>query len=381
MEGTPFLDMPLKADLIRGIVFHGFISASRVQASALPPILNGRDAILCDANGVGKTTLVAIATLQLVATNRCTTQALLLSPTRELAQQTARLIEALGGRYLQVRCLAITGGRSLQSSTSPSVARGTPAHVISGTPGRVLDLVRTRGASLLRHVRLVVIDEADEMVSSGLHTQLLKICHLLPSDCQKVLVSATYGRPEVDELMETLLRDPVSVNFAQQLWSAPRNVQQYFVPVQGDAWKLDATCDIYDRVVAPAQSMIFVNACDKAEWLHRKLAVRGFTAGMLHGEMGQRDRENAARDFRRGHSRLLVATDVVGRGFDVASVSLVINYDLPVRGESYVHRVGRCGRFGRNGVAISIVNQEEVLRLRDIEKQLDVDVKLLPNAL
>eukprot|EP00166_Cyanidium_caldarium_P005542 ctg_68.g67 len=111
---------------------------------------------------------------------------------------------------------------------------------------------------------------------------------------------------------------------------------QYFVPVQGDAWKLDATCDIYDRVVAPAQSMIFVNACDKAEWLHRKLAVRGFTAGMLHGEMGQRDRENAARDFRRGHSRLLVATDVVGRGFDVASVSLVINYDLPVRGEGGV---------------------------------------------
>lgn len=372
--------MDLKPGLFRGLLLQGYTSPSRVQQLALVPIIRGRDVLVQDQSGVGKTTMISMAVNQIVDMNRPSVQALVLSPTRELARQTADTICQLGERYLGTRCYTCVGGSSLSLQNSPQ-AHASRMPVISGTPGRVLELIRRADVLIAKHLRILVLDEVDEMVSIGLREQVFEICRFLPEPVQTVLMSATLSESDIPDIVERVTKNPVRIvaEFERSLQKLP--IQQYFVHVEEEKWKLDAICDIYNRILTCSQSIIFVNEREKVEWMARKLQERGFAVAAIHGEMLRKRRDRIIEEFRKGAVRILLSTDVIGRGVDVPSINLVVNCDLPLRAESYVHRIGRCSRYGRKGVAVTLVADKELPRLREIEKELCIDLRLLPPQL
>lgn len=375
-----FESMQLKPGLLRGLISHGFTSPSPIQQRALVPILNGRDLVAQDRSGVGKTTMVGIAVNQIVDAKRPHVQAVLLSPTRELASQTARTVSALGERHLGTKCCACVGGTSVSDDVKNlSGSRGGSAtHVVSGTPGRVLDLIKRHQAITPRHVRLLVLDEADEMLGLGFKEQIFDVYRFLPPQTQVVLVSATMSEEIMAGLALRFMADPVRISVQRESALTLRDIQQYFVHVDSDEWKFDALCDLYDKVIVSAQSVIFLNERSKVEWLARRLRESHFSVSAMHGDMPQRTRDEVMLHFRQGKSRVLLTTDLVGRGVDVAAISLVINYDLPPRREQYLHRIGRCGRYGRKGLAVSLTTNEDIAALRKLERAYAVDIKPLP---
>jgi len=363
--------MGLKEGLVRGIYMAGYQKPSAVQQRALVPIRAGRDVIAQAQSGTGKSTLIAIALCQLSdpAVSR-DPQCICLSPTRELALQTAGQVSQLG-EHLSLSSHAAVGGRNLGEDLRRLEA-GVQA--VSGTPGRVYDLIQRR-ALRTSAVRLLVLDEADEMLREGFKEQIYDVYRLLPAEAQVVLVSATLPR-EVLDLTDQFMTDPVRVLVKRDELTL-EGIRQFFVAVEKEEWKFDTLCDLYDTLTI-TQAVVFCNARKKVDWLAEKLRASNFTVSAVHGEMPQAEREAITGDFRSGKSRVLVTTDVWARGIDVAHVSLVINYDLPGNREAYLHRIGRSGRFGKRGVAISFVRTEDVAALRDIEQYYATQIDEMP---
>jgi ATP-dependent RNA helicase len=298
-------------------------------------------------------------------------QVLILSPTRELAEQTSRVVTSLGD-YMSVKCHACIGGRSLGDDRRALRNGGT--QVVSGTPGRVYDLVK-RGDLAVRSVRAFVIDEADEMLNKGFKEQIYDIYRNLPPGAQVILVSATLP-PDVLEMTRRFMNDPVRILVKRDELSL-EGIRQYYVSVEKEEWKFDTLCDLYDTLTV-TQAVIFCNTKQKVDWLAAKMKEAKFTVSAMHGDMSQDDRDRVMDDFRSGSSRVLIATDLWGRGIDVQQVSLVICYDLPTNRELYIHRIGRSGRFGRRGVAINFVRNEDVGTLRDIERFYSTRIEEMP---
>lgn len=287
------------------------------------------------------------------------TQVLILSPTRELAEQTQRVICTLGD-FMSVRCHACIGGKSVGEDIKRLEAG---AHIVSGTPGRVFDMIRRRHLSTSK-LKLFVIDEADEMLGSGFKEQIYDVYRFLPSGCQIVLASATLPK-EVLTMTESFMTRPVQVLVKRDELTLD-GIKQFFVAVEKEEWKFDTLTDLYDTLTI-TQAVVFCNTKKKVDWLRAKLKENNFTVSAMHGDMKQSEREEVMSEFRAGATRVLIATDVWGRGIDVQQVSLVINYDLPSSRELYIHRIGRSGRWGRKGVAINFVKSDELRALRDIE--------------
>ena len=298
------------------------------------------------------------------------TQALILSPTRELATQIKQVIMALGD-YMNVQCHSCIGGTSLGEDIK-KLEHGQ--HVVSGTPGRVFDMIKRRHLRT-RHIKMLVLDEADEMLSRGFKEQIYDVYRHLPPNTQVVLVSATLPH-EVLELTTKFMTDAVRVLVKRDELTL-EGIKQFFVAVDKEEWKFDTLCDLYDTLTI-TQAVIFCNTRRKVDWLAEKLREANFTVAAMHGEMTQKERDSIMQDFRSGSSRVLITTDVWARGIDVAQVSLVINYDLPTNRENYIHRIGRSGRFGRKGVAINFVKNEDVNVLRDIEQYYATQIDEMP---
>ena len=371
---SSFEEMGLKSELLRGMVEFGYERPSEVQQTALPLVLTGRDAILQAQSGTGKTSLVAVACCQVVRSLSPKVQAVVLSPSRELAVQTASTAASLGRHLKGLGAHAAVGGK-LTKEDARALARGV--QVVSGTPGRVLDLLR-RHKLREGQVKLLVLDEADEMLSAGFAEQIYGVYRLLPSGSQIVLISATMP-PEVLELSERFMAAPVRVVLkAEEL--ALRGIRQFFTLVDGEEWKLDALVDACARLRA-TQCVVFCNARKKVDWLTLKLRGAGMACAAAHGQMNQRERDRVMKEFRAGKAKVLLSTDVWARGIDVRGVNLVVNYDLPRSKDTYLHRIGRTGRFGRQGVALNLVRAEDVPHMRDIEKHYAVDIAELPRDL
>lgn len=319
----------------------------------------------------GKTAVFGISALQLLDDRAKDVQVLILSPTRELAEQTSRVVTSLGD-YMSVKCHACIGGRSLGDDRRALRNGGT--QVVSGTPGRVYDLVK-RGDLAVRSVRAFVIDEADEMLNKGFKEQIYDIYRNLPPGAQVILVSATLP-PDVLEMTRRFMNDPVRILVKRDELSL-EGIRQYYVSVEKEEWKFDTLCDLYDTLTV-TQAVIFCNTKQKVDWLAAKMREAKFTVSAMHGDMSQGDRDRVMDDFRSGSSRVLIATDLWGRGIDVQQVSLVICYDLPTNRELYIHRIGRSGRFGRRGVAINFVRNEDVGTLRDIERFYSTRIEEMP---
>eukprot|EP00998_Keelungia_sp_KM082_P005476 NODE_1799_length_1211_cov_105.483395_g1784_i0.p1 GENE.NODE_1799_length_1211_cov_105.483395_g1784_i0~~NODE_1799_length_1211_cov_105.483395_g1784_i0.p1 ORF type:complete len:322 (+),score=86.52 NODE_1799_length_1211_cov_105.483395_g1784_i0:51-1016(+) len=314
--------------------------------------------------------MFCIGILQITETQLNETQALVLSPTRELAVQTQKVCLSLGD-YMQVRCHACIGGKSIGEDIR-KLDQGV--QVVSGTPGRVYDMIKRKNLRT-RQIRTLVLDEADEMLNKGFKEQIYDVYRYLPPQTQVVLVSATLPH-EVLEMTTKFMTDPIRILVKRDELTL-EGIKQFFVAVEREEWKFDTLCDLYDTLTI-TQAVIFCNTKKKVDWLTEKMRAANFTVASMHGDMPQNERDAIMSDFRDGESRVLITTDVWSRGLDVAQVSLVINYDLPNSRELYIHRIGRSGRYGRKGVSINFVQAEDIRILRDIEQYYSTQIDEMP---
>lgn len=368
-----FETMKLKNDLLRGIYSYGFEAPSAIQSRAITQIISGKDVIAQAQSGTGKTATFTIGILQVIEVKKRDLQALVLSPTRELASQISQVVSNLGD-YMNVKAMAITGGKTLKDDIKK--IQGTGCHVVSGTPGRVLDMIK-RQILTTRNVQMLVLDEADELLSEtlGFKQQIYDIFTKLPPACQVVVVSATMSR-DILEVTKKFMSDPVKILVKKDEISL-EGIKQYVVNVDKEDWKFDTLCDLYDSLTI-TQCVIFCNTKKKVDWLSHKMSQSNFAVVSMHGDMKQEDRDRIMNDFRAGHSRVLISTDVWARGIDVQQISLVINYDIPDILENYIHRIGRSGRFGRKGCAINFATRDDAAKLREIEKHYSIKIKPMP---
>jgi len=365
-----FDDMNLKEDLLRGIYAYGFEKPSTIQQRGIVPIVKGFDTIAQAQSGTGKTATFTIGTLERIDIGVKQCQALILAPTRELANQSHKVVCSIGD-YLNVVCHACIGGTKV-SDDIDMLRRGV--HIVVGTPGRVYDMIDRRALDV-RAVKLFVLDEADEMLSRGFTDQIYDVFRKLPENVQVGLFSATMP-DEVLEMTGKFMNDPKRILVKRDELTL-EGIKQFYVAVEREEWKLDTLCDLYETLTI-TQAIIYCNARRKVDWLTEQLHSRDFTVSALHGDMDQRERELIMKEFRSGSSRVLITTDLLARGIDVQQVSLVINYDLPKDRENYIHRIGRSGRFGRKGVAINFIVSEDVRILRDIEQFYNTQIEEMP---
>ncbi|GKY93352.1 hypothetical protein MPSEU_000302800 [Mayamaea pseudoterrestris] len=369
---STFDAMQLKPDLLKGIYAYGFETPSAIQQRAIRPIVRGRDVIAQSQSGTGKTAVFSIAALQLLSEHSRETQVVILSPTRELAEQTQKVCSTLGD-YMNVSCRACIGGKSLGDDIKSIEKGGT--QVVSGTPGRVYDLLR-RGAMSTNHIKTLILDEADELLDRGFKAQIYDIYRFLPTSTQVVLMSATLP-PTVLEMAQHFMNDPIRILVKRDELTL-EGIRQFYIAVDKEEWKFDTLCDLYDTLTI-TQAVIFCNTKQKVDWLAQKLKEKHFTVSAIHGDLAQEARDKVMDEFRSGSTRVLIATDLWGRGIDVQQVSLVICYDLCSNRELYIHRIGRSGRFGRKGVAINLVRNEDMQLMKDIEQFYKTEIHEMPN--
>lgn len=362
--------MGLKEDLLRGVYAYNFEKPSAIQQRAILPIVKGRDVIAQAQSGTGKTATFSISLLQRIDINVRETQALILSPTRELATQAQSVVLALGD-YMNVQCHACIGGTSLGEDMR-KLDYGQ--HVVSGTPGRVIDMIKRRNLRT-RNIKIFILDEADELLNQGFKEQIYDVYRNLPPQTQVVVLSATLPY-DILEMTTKFMTDPIRILVKRDELTL-EGIKQFFVAVEKEDWKFDTLCDLYDTLTI-TQAVIFCNTKRKVDWLTEKMREANFTVSAMHGEMPQKERDAIMAEFRQGASRVLITTDVWARGLDVQQVSLVINYDLPTNRENYIHRIGRSGRFGRKGVAINFTTNEDIKVLRDIEQHYSAQIDEMP---
>jgi ATP-dependent RNA helicase len=367
---STFDGMGIREDLLRGLYSYGFEKPSAIQQRAIVPITSGRDVIAQAQSGTGKTSMISLALCQMLDTNTREVQALVLSPTRELATQTEKTALALGN-FMSVQVHACIGGRSIGEDIR-KLDHGV--HIVSGTPGRVFDMIKRRNLRT-RNIKALILDEADEMLNKGFKEQIYDVYRYLPPETQVVLVSATLPQ-EVLEMTTKFMTDPVRILVKRDELTL-EGIKQFFVAVEKEEWKFDTLCDLYDTLTI-TQAVIFCNTKRKVDWLTDKMRQNNFTVSSMHGDMPQKERDAIMGEFRGGTTRVLITTDVWARGIDVQQVSLVINYDLPNNRENYIHRIGRSGRYGRKGVAINFVKADDVRILRDIEQYYSTQIDEMP---
>jgi translation initiation factor 4A len=371
---TSFDDMDLPMNLLRGIYAHGFEKPSEIQKRGIVPIKNGNDLMAQAQSGTGKTGTFSIGALTKIDITLMKPQVIVIVPTRELAQQIEKVAQAIG-LYMELKVYSATGGTPIREDLR-ALERGV--HFIVGTPGRIYDLMN-RGQLNRQYVRVLVLDEADQMLEDRFKEQILCILQMgFPKQTQVALFSATMPL-EVIEVANKLLREPVRILVPPEEVTL-EGISQYYVGIQKEEWKFDALCDIYKQLTVN-QAIIYCNKRQRAEWLAEKMTAEGFPLSYIHGEMDVEERRNRMQAFRSGNVRVLISTDLLARGIDVQQVSLVINFELPTQRENYIHRIGRSGRYGRKGTAINLLTGDEVNAMKEIESHYQTTIKELPEDL
>jgi len=369
-----FEHMKLSESLLRGIYAFGWEKPSDIQQRAIPAVIAGHDVIAQAQSGRGKTGAFLIAALKRVHLDRKQCQVLILATTRELADQHYKVLHALGGYYDDLMVHKCVGGTRVRDDI---VALSGGRQIVVGTPGRVLDMI-SRGALSVKILEMLVLDEADEMFQIGFKEQIYDIFQYLPVTVQVALFSATMPL-DVLQLTRKFMRDPVRILVKNDELTLD-GIKQFYIAVQEEQWKLATLVDLYESI-AIQQAMIFVSQRRKAVWLQDQMRQRDFTTGCIHGAMTTLERQQMMKEFRSGSTRVLISTDLLARGIDVQSVSLVINFDLPRDKENYIHRIGRSGRFGRKGCAINFVTDSEEQMLCELQQFYQTKINELPAEL
>jgi ATP-dependent RNA helicase DeaD len=359
-----FSELGLSSDLLKAIDKLGFEQAAPIQAEAIPVLLQGKDVVGQSQTGSGKTLAFGAPAIEKVVVEERTTQVLILCPTRELAVQVSEEIHKLSLFKRGLHSLPVYGGQSYDRQL---IGLRQGAHIVIGTPGRIMDHMR-RGTLRLNSVKMVVLDEADVMLNMGFREDIELILQGTPKERQTVFFSATIPRP-IQQLIGKYSRDPQNVRIEQKALTVPTVEQVYYeVDRHYKVELLTRLIDIHDLKLG----IIFCNTRRMVDDLVEHLNAQGYSADRLHGEMTQTMRDRVMNKFRRSGLAFLVATDVAARGIDVENIEVVFNYDLPYDGEDYVHRIGRTGRQGRSGRAISFASGREVFQIRNIERYTNV---------
>ena len=362
-----YSESKINKKLLRGLEEMGFVEMTPIQEMAIPILLSGRDVIGQAQTGTGKTAAFAVPLLENIDPRERNVQALVLCPTRELAIQAAEEIGKMARYMTGVRVAAIYGGQEITKQLR--LLKGRVAVVI-GTPGRVMDHMR-RGSLKLDVLRMLVLDEADEMLNMGFREDIETICQSLPEERQTALFSATMPK-EILEITQQYQRDAKRIRVQDQELTVPL-VKQSCYYVKGRE-KDTAMCRLID-FMSPKRALIFCNTKRKADQLTLLLKARGYSAEAIHGDLAQQQRDRVMNLFRSGKLELLIATDVAARGIDVDEVDIVFNYDLPQDMEYYVHRIGRTGRAGKRGKAVSLITGRDKRRIAELEQYCGAKIK------
>ncbi|WP_042458797.1 DEAD/DEAH box helicase [Neobacillus dielmonensis] len=356
---TTFQELGISEPIKRAITDMGFEQASPIQEKAIPIALTGKDIIGQAQTGTGKTAAFAIPILEKVDPNKKYVQAIAIAPTRELAIQVSEEINRLA-KYMGVTALPIYGGQSIDRQIK-ALKKGP--QVITGTPGRLLDHIKRKTLKLDR-ISMAVLDEADEMLDMGFLEDIEQILKETPEEKQTMLFSATMPKP-IQNLAERFMNHPELVKIQAKAVTSPTVKQIYYEVHERD--KFEVLCRLLD-VDNPELAVIFGRTKRRVDELSDALNKRGYLADGLHGDLNQRQRDVVMNKFREGNIDILVATDVAARGIDVSGVTHVYNFDIPQDPESYVHRIGRTGRAGKTGLAITFATPRETGQIRSIEK-------------
>jgi ATP-dependent RNA helicase DDX6/DHH1 len=368
-RGHDFDDYFLKRELLKGIFEAGFEKPSPIQEETIPLCLAGRDILARAKNGTGKTAAYCIPALEKTDTSLNALQALILVPTRELALQTAAVLKTLATHMPGIAVMSTTGGTALKDDI---VRLQSPVHVMVATPGRVLDLAQ-KGIVKLDKVGLLVMDEADKLLSPEFVPTVEGIIGMLGPQRQIALYSATFP-VGVKAFAERYLKKPHVVNLMEELTLL--GVTQYYAFVE-ERQKVQCLNTLFSKLEIN-QSIIFCNSVNRVELLAKKITELGYSCFYIHAKMPQAERNRVFHDFRSGVCRNLVCSDLVARGIDIQAVNVVVNFDMPKTAETYLHRIGRSGRFGHLGLAINMVTYEDRHTLFQIEQELGTEIKPIP---
>jgi ATP-dependent RNA helicase DeaD len=367
IQNLQFESLGLSAPIVQAIAELGFESPTPIQAQAIPALLQGSDLIGQAQTGTGKTAAFALPILQHIHVENAIPQAIVLAPTRELAVQVAGGIHDLA-KHTGIRVVPVYGGQPIDRQFR---ALKMGAHIVVGTPGRIIDHLR-RGSLSLETVSFCVLDEADEMLALGFLEEVEEILAALPEKRQTALFSATMP-PKIKSLSKKFLRSPEHIAIDSKKRTVESVEQTYYEVPRGK--KPESLARVLD-METPGPTIVFCRTRQETNELSEALRLRGYSAEALNGEMSQNDRDRVLRRFKSGQADLLVATDVAARGLDIETVTHVINYDIPWDVEQYIHRIGRTGRAGRSGDAITLVEQNERRKLKFIEQMTGVKMKL-----
>ncbi|CAM6018716.1 unnamed protein product [Sphagnum balticum] len=367
-KGNEFEDYFLKRELLMGIYEKGFERPSPIQEESIPIALTGSDIIARAKNGTGKTAAFSIPAIEKIDSNKNMIQVLLLVPTRELALQTSQVCKELA-KHLNIQIMVTTGGTSLRDDI---MRLYQPVHLLVGTPGRVLDLAN-KGVCNLRECTMLVMDEADKLLSPEFQPLVEQLIGYLPENRQILLYSATFP-VTVKSFKDRFLRKPYVINLMDEL--TLKGITQYYAFVE-ERQKVHCLNTLFSKLQIN-QSIIFCNSVNRVELLAKKITELGYSCFYIHAKMLQSHRNRVFHDFRNGACRNLVSSDLFTRGIDIQAVNVVINFDFPKNSETYLHRVGRSGRFGHLGLAVNLITYEDRFNLYRIEQELGTEIKSIP---
>mgnify|MGYP001261561626 FL=1 len=363
-----------KTQLLRGIYAYGFEQPSPIQKKAIVPLFDKKDIIAQAQSGTGKTGCFTIGTLQLIDIEKKETQAMILSPTRELSIQTKKVIDAIGSQFPDLVTQLLIGGTSTDMDIE---LLSKKPHVVIGCPGRVHDMLRRKKLNSAT-LKLIVLDEADEMLSQGFKEQVYNIFQYLPKEVQVALFSATMP-DALNSLTEKFMRDPIKILVkAEQL--TLEGIDQYYIALESDDQKYDTLKDLYG-LFSVSQCIIYCNSVKRVQDLYDAMISDQFPVCQIHSNMDKDERHASYQAFTSGNMRVLISSNVTARGIDVQQVSTVINFDIPKCVHTYLHRIGRSGRWGRKGMGINFVTRRDARRIKEIEQHYHTEIRELPASI
>eukprot|EP01103_Thecamoeba_quadrilineata_P015284 TRINITY_DN4780_c0_g1_i1.p1 TRINITY_DN4780_c0_g1~~TRINITY_DN4780_c0_g1_i1.p1 ORF type:complete len:370 (+),score=58.69 TRINITY_DN4780_c0_g1_i1:145-1254(+) len=362
--------MDLKEELLRGIYAYGYEKPTLIQQKAIVPLARKHDIIVESQPGTGKTATFTIGVLQQIDVNLLKCQALIICPTRELAMATYKVVENIG-EHLKIIGHACVGGLRVRDHHR---IRERDVHVVVGTPGRVYDML-VRKHFCPDHIKVFILDEADEVFSRGYKDLIHDILTLIPSQIQVGMLSATMP-PDALEFVEKFMNYPVQIIVKKNELTLD-GIKQFYINVDRKEYKFETLCDLYEMFNV-THSVIFCNTRRMVKELTDKLRQKEFAVTFMQGDMDQQERDTILNEFRSGSSRILITTDLLARGIDVFQVSLVINYDLPRDYANYVHRIAKSGCYGRKGVAINFVTKDDQRVIRELEQLYNTQIEEAP---
>lgn len=365
-----FEDLSLKENLLRGVFSYGFEVPSAIQAKAIPVLKSGKDLIAQAQSGTGKTGAFVIGSLERIDVDLKSTQIIIISPTRELSKQTCEVVSEIS-KYTGISYLEVVGGTDIFQCRADL---DKSPQIIIGTPGRILDMINKKSIFTDQLISLI-FDEADEILSYGFKETIYNIVKCIPEQCQICLFSATMP-DEVIELTNSFMRTPESILVKREALTL-EGITQFYINMKVSDWKYDILKDLYNTI-SISQCIIYFNSKNKLSEIHRNLVSEDFPVSMIHGELSTEDRKRTMHEFKSGQTRILLSTDLLSRGIDIQQLSLVINFDLPRSKETYIHRIGRSGRYGRKGVAINFVTERDLENLETIRTFYNTKIEEMP---